>query len=95
MIYDYQCLSCEADFTYESSIKDRELPKPCPECGEENSKKVFRVAPNVFNHAYHDGVKRAGFAQAREQVKLEKEMMNKRPEERKLYKKEIKKINKQ
>lgn len=32
-MYDYECDSCQTQFPVMCKIADREIPKPCPECG--------------------------------------------------------------
>lgn len=36
--YDYRCAGCENSYTARLSMKDCNIPQPCPECGEMGDK---------------------------------------------------------
>lgn len=43
--YPYECEACETNFEFEMSMKeyDSKAIYPCPECGSENTRRIFTV----------------------------------------------------
>lgn len=93
-VYYYKCKSCEDTVRVEWT--DRvETPNDCAVCGhKEEFQWLGGEAPSVMMHAYLDGVKRPGFAEAKEASKLTREASNTagNSQTRKEIKKEILKM---
>jgi hypothetical protein len=62
----------------------------CPDCGGPMSKTLS--APNFTRASYVDGTKRKGFAEMKEAVKVEREMMDLPPSKREEHQKLINKL---
>jgi hypothetical protein len=77
----------EDQITYEK----RDDIQLCPDCGKPHSYRK-PPAPAVFRHAYHDGVRRAGFADIKEAAKLELDALDLPPSERAAVRQEIRKV---
>lgn len=43
-IYEYTCLACEETFDKMSTVKDRDVPQPCPTCGKAESERKTSVS---------------------------------------------------
>jgi putative FmdB family regulatory protein len=68
--YDYLCETCLNEFEWVVKYSDRDKLLICPECGTENSKRVYRQVPTALKASYPDGYKRPGWADMKATARL-------------------------
>lgn len=94
-IYEWDCGACGSRHEVMKPTAERDNPpdQECEDCGEETWEKVLS-APNHTRVSYLDGQRKneKGWTDMKKSVKLEREALNKPPEERKKYAKEIRKL---
>jgi len=84
----FTCPSCSHKWEDLIRRSEKDNEHPCPQCGTGTTRR-FEVAHHT-RASYVDGNGR--FKEAKEAAKLNKEMMSKRPDNRKEIAKEIKKL---
>lgn len=89
---DIRCADCDLVTDIMIDRDERSSTWGCPECGGPMSKTIS--APNFTRKSYVDGTRRKGFAEMKEAVKLEREMMDLPPEQRKGHQRAIKELKK-
>lgn len=87
--FEFKCQECESVTTEFFKIADRPEVITC-DCG--GTAKFQLSAPNIMGTALPDGTKRKGWAEMREASKINKQMANEKPENRKEMAKEIRKL---
>lgn len=52
MVYRYRCIACEHEWLARRPIEERNDPIDCPQCGSDQTRRIFRDVPFYWSKPF-------------------------------------------